>query len=41
MLSTMNIQDDNLFRRCYDFLCSHPSHTRRIIGMLIQCLWIG
>lgn len=36
LLRTINIQDDNLFRRCFDFLFSHPSYTRRLLGMSIQ-----
>ena len=33
LLQTMNIEDQNLFRQYFDFLSSHPSYTRRLIGM--------
>jgi len=36
MLSAMNIEDVNLFTRCYEYLCSHPLHTRCIMGMPIH-----
>jgi len=39
LLRTMNISDDNLLRECYDFLCSHPLHTRLLMGMPAENRW--
>ncbi|KAG2376638.1 uncharacterized protein HKW66_Vig0242680 [Vigna angularis] len=36
LLRTMNIEDQNSFRQCFNFLSSHSSHTRRLIEMPIQ-----
>ena len=33
LLRTMNISNENLLRQCYNFLCSHPLHTRHLMGM--------
>jgi len=33
MLSGMNIQDESLMEQCYDYLCSNPTHTKRLVGM--------
>ncbi|KOM44324.1 hypothetical protein LR48_Vigan05g192900 [Vigna angularis] len=30
------LKEKRLFRQCFDFLSSHPSHTRHLIGMPIQ-----
>ena len=39
LLRTMNISDDNLLRECYDFLCSHPLHTRRLMEIPVENRW--
>jgi len=39
LLRSMNISNDNLLRQCHDFLCSHPLHTRRLMGMPAQNRW--
>jgi len=33
MLAGMNIQEENLMEQCYDYLCSNPTHTKRLMGM--------
>ncbi|KOM27465.1 hypothetical protein LR48_Vigan412s000700 [Vigna angularis] len=39
MLSAMNIADENLLDQCYDFLCSNPTCTKRLMGLPPHKRW--
>ncbi|KAG2391249.1 uncharacterized protein HKW66_Vig0129900 [Vigna angularis] len=39
MLSAMNIADENLLDQCYDFLCSNPTCTKRLMRLPPHKRW--
>ncbi|KOM25167.1 hypothetical protein LR48_Vigan50s008700 [Vigna angularis] len=39
MLSAMNIFDETLLDQCYDFLCSNPTCTKRLMGLPPHKRW--
>ncbi|XP_052728720.1 uncharacterized protein LOC108322420 isoform X2 [Vigna angularis] len=39
MLSAMNISDETLLDQCYDFLCSNPTCTKRLMGLPPHKRW--